>query len=281
MTLQKLIKEINLNPQASKLALDLITRANLDGLTDKLYEQIRHSERDFFGSVRRESARAGVDERLMYLCVYLLLAVKAHEKYADSDICDRVYFDTMSDIAVWAENCRQWDGVWGISESGWLTRHVRLGIFKLGRLQFEPVVFEDNDVSFDGRAIKKGDPVINVHIQQNTPLDHDGCRASYKAAREFFGEGSVFICESWLLEPELKTLLPETSNIIRFQNDFYVHKINKKSKQFIERVFGFNPGSFDEYPQQSSLQKKALILLKSGKKLGEGHGVLRDSKTQQ
>jgi len=274
MTLQKLTEEIRLNRKAANLALDLIQKENLSRLTGALYAEIQHSEQTFFASVRRESIRTGVDERLLYLCVYLLLAVKAHEKYAARGICDRVYFDTMSDIAVWAENCRQWDGAWGISESEWLTRHVKQGIFKLGRLQFEPVAFEDTDQRFDGRVVKKGDPVINVHIQQNTPLDYAGCQASYKAAREFFGADSVFVCESWLLELELKTLLPETSNIIRFQNDFYVYKINKKSKQFTERVFGFNLSSFEAYPQQSSLQKKALVLLKSGKKLGEGHGIL-------
>ena len=86
-------------------------------------------------------------------------------------------------------------------EERWLSLALRMKIFRLGRLQFEP----DEDRH-----------VLHVHIPEGEPLDDAACGESFAIAEEFFGpEYTIFDCESWLLSPKLQKLLKPDSNILK------------------------------------------------------------------
>lgn len=75
---------------------------------------------------------------------------------------------------------------------------------ELGRLQFED----------------SGDGVLDVHIPETGPLTPAACDASFARAREVFPNHHTAACRSWLLDPALADVLPEDSNIVRFQGRF-------------------------------------------------------------
>jgi len=48
---------------------------------------------------------------------------------------------TASDLAIWIRHYHRLRGRWGFSQLPWMMRHCRGGLFRLGRLQFEPIPF--------------------------------------------------------------------------------------------------------------------------------------------
>jgi hypothetical protein len=214
------------------------------------------------------------DFRQCFLYLYCRLAVEAYEQYRLKNIEDEVYFDTFKDITIWCENCFSYFGEYGIGEYRWLLNHVKLGIFRLGRLQFQPVSL-DKRIDFKDYTIEPGELVLNVHIPQGQPLDEKECDRSFERAKAFFrGAGTAFVCHSWLLYPGLKDILPGDSNIIRFQNRFHIYSTNYNSRQGEERIFGRIQDSPELYPEATSLQKRAKEYLISGKKIGMGSGII-------
>ena len=135
-----------------------------------------------------------------------------------------------------------------------------LGLFRLGRLQFQPVPH--------GKEI-----ALNVHVAQGEPLDYDAVRDSYDQAYAFFrGITNLYCCESWLLAPELREILPETSNIIRFQKDYTITEYRPDDRQCEERVFVRLQDNPADYPANTRLQKGVRDYLLSGKTVGAASG---------
>jgi hypothetical protein len=56
--------------------------------------------------------------------------------YRSKGIPESVLTDTLSDIGIWMHNHKQAHGAWGLSELGWIIRHLEGSLFRLGRLQF-------------------------------------------------------------------------------------------------------------------------------------------------
>lgn len=60
--------------------------------------------------------------------------------------------DTAADLAVWMRHCRRLTGAWGFAQLPWMLRHCRGQLFRLGRLQFEPLAFAGDLRAFRRRA---------------------------------------------------------------------------------------------------------------------------------
>ena len=96
---------------------------------------------------------------------------------------------------------------------------------------------------------------------------------SFRQAAEFFGkEYQVFVCDSWLLSPHLKEILPKMSNIVRFQDFFEIAEVGYDGLQPEMRIFGEVLADCRLYPEDTSLRKGAKEYLLSGRKLGTGAG---------
>ena len=225
----------------------------------------RHS---FFERVTGEE---GYRQKLLYL--FARLAADAYEEYRVRGIPDGVYFDTFSDIRIWSEVCRRDYGEYGIEEYGWLQEHVRLRLFRLGRLQFQPYAFE-SDLKVNGLLIEKNQVVLNVHIPEGEPLTPEEAERSFRLARTFFrGIPPIFTCRSWLLYPGLAEILNPESNILRFQRLFTIYEVDEKAKEAEQRIFIRTASDPSEYAEQTSLQRAAKAYLLAGGKLGRGCGV--------
>jgi len=266
LNLQRLCEEIRLPAEAMEV---LEAYRSMDEGT---YEGHRSAFHDnhvaFFAEITRDSQYRGL---LLYL--FLRFAVDAHERYRALGIGDDVYFDTFSDIRIWCLNCARDYGEYGIEQYGWLQEHVQLKLFRLGRLQFQPSAI-DRDIVVDGRAVFRGQIVLNVHIPEGEPLDTRLAEESFARAGTFFrGIAPVYMCHSWLLYPELVNIVSPDSNIAKFQRFFHIYDMNPDSREAEQRIFIRTSDDPSAYEARTTLQRSAKTYLESGRKLGSGSGI--------
>lgn len=213
------------------------------------------------------------------LYLYVKWASESCEAYRAAGIPDQVYYDTYRDLAIWYQHCLQETEMPGIKNYRWTALPLKRRIYRLGRLQFELSDLKE-DVECEACRLEKGAPVLEVHIPEGEPLAFDAVREAFEAAAVFFRETvpyayQGFHCESWLLAGGLRELLPETSNIIRFQSLFCIYD-EKPSRQAEERIFGKIEECIEDYPVQTKLQKNLRQYLLSGKSVGAGLGIVQD-----
>jgi len=131
------------------------------------------------------------------------------------------------------------------------------------------------------QELAPGDPVINIHIPESGPLKPQACRDSLFRARDFFAEylpdyhWKAFFCDSWLLDPQLGSILEPDSNILAFQKNGYLMPWRGEADT-IFRCFGVK-GARDgigTVPLRTSLQHTFARFLKEGKRFHYGAAVL-------
>ncbi len=164
-------------------------------------------------------------------------------------------------------------GIKGIrfSQMIWGSRFMKGHIIQVGSLQYELKVNFWN-----------GEDVIFIHIPRNTALDTISVNYSLNNAAKLIKkylkvENLKCMTESWLLSPELKSILNENSNIINFQKKFSIVEIKENVKDFLNFVFNdplFN-GDYDELCANTTLQKEIKKKLLVGEILHIGIGILK------
>lgn len=216
------------------------------------------------------------ENHIIRLAVILCCAVEARGRYREKGIPDSIFFDTMSDIKIWCEN----NGNKGIKNYGWLKNHLRLELFRLGRLQFQLYECKNKTLNYKRLPFSYGERVIYVHIPQGERLDREKCLESFRMAEEFFKrffpeyKYKWYFCESWLLYEGNKEFMAENSNILAFARLFSHCYSVKVDVQTIERVFGKRRLLKKHYPEKTSLQRSLKKYMLSGGKAGVGIGVI-------
>jgi hypothetical protein len=130
-------------------------------------------------------------------------------------------------------------------------------------------------------ALRRGDPILDVHIPATGPMDHDACSRSFAQAREFFPrhfpefDYRAFNCYSWLLDPQLRDHLPSESNLVRFLNRFRLLPApNADHRQTYERVFGDPNISIEQAPAKTQLQKAIHAHVRAGGAWRNAGGII-------
>ena len=264
MKTEELMERIRLPKEARELArTDRIGGEEYEVWKGKFYHDIRQFIEEW----------EEIDGRYIWaLEFYLKLALDTYEEYQKRGYADWVFDQTFYDITIWCRECYRKHGVYGVDELLWLGQSVKMELFRLGRLQFEPIQVE-KDMKGDGREILAGTRALNVHIPAGEPLVYEECQKSFEQAVEFFGEKyRVFVCESWLLSPHLKEILPKSSNILRFQKLFWVTEVGYAYPQAEQRIFGEILKDKRQYKEDTTLRRKAKEYVLSGRDLGIGVG---------
>ncbi|MGN0331652.1 MAG: acyltransferase domain-containing protein [Lachnospiraceae bacterium] len=262
MELQELMERIQLPKLAQKVVIEY-------SLADEEYQKWREL---FYKDTKEFLMQWKESESHLQLGMvfYLRLACEVYEEYRKQKIEDKIFDDTFYDITIWAEECYRKYGCWGIEEAGWLSVSAKMKLFRLGRLQFEPVTLKEN---LEGSPLKAGTKVLNVHIPAGEKLDYEACRESVKRAEVFFEDiYEAYICDSWLLSPKLRDILPETSNIIRFQKMFEIVKVHYTFPQAEQRIFQDIREDKENYPEDTLLRRKAKEYICCGNNIGIGIG---------
>jgi hypothetical protein len=212
---------------------------------------------------------------------FLCLTPYLEKRYAEKGIDVAIFKNSMRDLSCKLDECVRLYGVNGSFVASWFAGFFDLSRFSLGRLQFEikklifPLVFRCG-----GRWFLPGAPYINVHIPSLGPLKHDEVLYSYELAYDFFKKDFVspeilFSTSSWLLFKEHPKMLPKTSNIIKFYNDYLiVQRFPIPNNTDFWRVF-YRPydKKHPNYSGETTLQKAYAKHLSSGKKMGGAIGV--------
>ena len=117
--------------------------------------------------------------------------------------------------------------------------------------------------------------MISIHIPQGEKLTPESVSNSLKQGRKLWGENLTYVCHSWLLYPGLEEILPQSSNIFQFQKNFLLWETDFEEREAEWRIFGKVEENPKNYPEKTSLQRNARNYLLSGKKLGNGLGMLK------
>lgn len=250
------MKELDLckGIKLSEGALEVYRNMNI---TDEVFQErkaLHENDRAEFYRVILQEKNA----KEQFLWYYIKFACETYDKYMEKGIDEKIFWDTFYDITIWSDHCYVEHGVYGIPVHEWLGGFFDMKIFRLGRLEFEYY-----------------DEFIHVHIPAGEPLIWAECEKSFEAAYEWFGKEKDYVCHSWLLSPDLKNILPESSNIIQFQNHFDVKKTDYEERQAEERIFGHVLQTVADYPEKTTLQKKAKAYLLAGNSFANGYGTLK------
>lgn len=210
--------------------------------------------------------------------LYLLcLLPDLEEQYGREGIPTRFFHSFVENLKQAACNCQKIHGVWGTDIAWWLIDFFKLKLFSIGRLQFKRRKLRK---AMGGYA--EGSYYIDVHIPGGAPLTPALCAASYAEAAAFFRarygmEHILFGCHSWLLSPELRTILPENSNILAFARDYTILQTRmdptSSAVSFIFHVPGV-PADLETLPEETSLQKALKTYLQEGKTINTAFGIL-------
>ncbi len=113
-----------------------------------------------------------------------------------------------------------------------------------------------------------GEKATAIHVPYGTDLSPDKVTASMEAAKAYYS-GNFLVCDSWLLDPHLKFILPGNSNIISFMERFHKLPYQTAAPQILERVMGFDYSEKSpvDYPDSSSLQSALKKYILEGKEM--------------
>ena len=256
--------KITLNDLYRKLeipnsAISKFNEFNID--TDYITNLFYEDEDKFFEFVEKNYK----EKYLEILFIYLNIAIALYDKYLEQNIDLNIYYDTIDDIRIWANNCVKEEGIYGLKEIYWVNEHLRMRLFKLGRLQFQKRDASEFMKLIYSKGLNeyvKKDYLYFVHIPEGEKLTSELAHDSYKKAKDFYKDDMVFACESWMLSDKLELIMNENSNVIKFRNDYIL----------LSQIENVNP--IKRYLRSNSdLDNKVTKLEHDGILIGEGFGI--------
>lgn len=134
-------------------------------------------------------------------------------------------------------------------------------------------------------VLKKGTGQLEVHITLGERLSTDSCRKSLAMANDFYARHfpdqpfELFTCQSWLMDPQLSALLPDKTNIVRFQKLFCFFPKNFENTDVYRFAFDVYdiPADLSTLPERSSMHKALKAhLLKGNSILSSGGFILKE-----
>lgn len=217
------------------------------------------------------------------LAVVLYSLPSVYQNYKEKGIDDNIFFDTFSDIKIWCANAFDQYGEKGLENIHWITKHLSMKIFRIGRLQFEfsrflilPHAGLKNIIRCPYRL---GEKCITLHIPQGEKLDNDKYINSFQRANEFFKKYypsykyRCYTVITWLLNPDFRTVLGKDSNIVKFANMFTLLGYVPDSDMNERRVFGYKKDR-KNYRPKNALQRYTLDRINKGKPLLSYNGFV-------
>lgn len=129
--------------QAISFARQEYTRQGLDALYQKDFEEALLPALSQAAEIYRADTLRWSGDPKTDLLAALLWSQKLLNDYQRHQLPDEVFYHTIDDIGRWASEYWSYSGKIGLAESAWLTNHLTLRLFQLGRLQFcmEPADF--------------------------------------------------------------------------------------------------------------------------------------------
>lgn len=202
------------------------------------------------------------------LCSMLRCALKAREEYDRLGISEQIYADTMAAFSRFVREHKASYGVYGFDRGKWTPRQVSCKLFRIGQMEYELTTLE-------------GERIISLHIptdvdlrpQVLVPSMREGLAEFYRIFPDYVGKR--IYCHSWLVSPMLKDFLPENSNILRFQELFDLEPEGTPGTGVLLWVFKNPKLPREDYPEDTSLQRKLKRFFLDDGVFMDGKGWLR------
>lgn len=167
--------------------------------------------------------------RYFYVFVYLAARTRVEHFHAEHGVDPSVTAITLTDLGRnMAVHRWRHASAGGFEDYDWLSLHFVGSMYVLGRLQFQRAHLgtrTGSAIRAAGFDVEPHEPVLSLHIPRFFgPLTVDLVDAALAEAVPFFAEHfpheryRYAVCKSWLLDPQLATLLPAGSNIRAFQD---------------------------------------------------------------
>ena len=174
-----------------------------------------------------------------------------------------VFVDTLACFTRFVREHFESLGAYGFDRGFWTTRQINARLFRLGELEYE--LLEDGE--------KRS---IALHIPSDCRLEPALLDDSVDRAKKFLAayfpawQNAPMTCESWLLSPALKDLLPPDSRILRFQRAFDLTPCADDEREAVlQWVYRLTPPQQENVdlhalPEGTALQKSMKRFLLSG-----------------
>lgn len=211
-----------------------------------------------------EYDNAGEDKE-QNLLMYLFFCEELSEGYIARGIEEKILFDTLSDLVIWAKVHFAINGKLGLTQTNWLSHHFAMKLFRLGRLQF---CMAENE--------------LEMHIAEGDSLTPEKCKESILLAEPFFEKHfpefsyDKFTCHSWLLDETILQFVGKDSNIAKFRNMFEI-KSSEDADDALRYIFRHDATreNLKNFTPRSSLAKKIYEYVQNGGKLHCTLGEIR------
>jgi DNA-3-methyladenine glycosylase I len=234
----------------------------ISGAMNKIYS------RDTWDRGLQEIKEAlGNDENgIKMLTCMLKCAVITYERYVEKGINNDIFIASLKCFTRFIDEHMVSYGTYAFDRYWWTARQLALQLFRIGELEYEIKATGD-------------EKVISLHIPSDARLTMDHIKESIKKARKFMKQyfpeyaGVKMVCHSWLLSPKLKEVLPEHSNILKFQKLFTILKADENN-DYMLWIFKRSDLTIDQLPEDTTLQRNLKAYLKQGGKLGSAYGEL-------
>jgi len=131
------------------------------------------------------------------------------------------------------------------------------------------------------KVLDKDDTLLEIHIPRDTAFDMESIRDSYLQAKEFYAtyfpevKYKGMVCHTWLFTPQLREMLPPSSNIVKFQQQFYLYPTAGSVSFLWKFVFNDLTEIKDAKPD-TSLRKQVLNYLQEDKEIFDMKGIFLD-----
>ncbi len=250
-------------------------------LIDVFYTHSRPDSPTVTKLIEEAAERTSVDPLAAKLLFYICLVPDLQKQYEKYGIDLDIMHDSLKGLRCKLYECMEVNGVTGTCSPGWFYNIFTMKVFKLGRMEFCIEPYHSVPVTIGDYAVNTGDDVISVHIPSTGEKFDKAARLdSYDRAYRFFRDVmgkdvKTFFCGTWLLYPDNKKILPETSNIVSFMDDFRILlKGEYHDEGVLWRIFGADANKpYNELPRNTSLRRAFADWLSAGNRMGRGEGV--------
>ncbi|MBO5535045.1 MAG: family 20 glycosylhydrolase [Clostridia bacterium] len=202
----------------------------------------------------------------------LLIAVRNRQEGVWQRYPEEIWIETMKCFGRFIREYRECYGHDGFDRGHWTTRQINARLFRIGTLEYEMTKEEDGKV-------------IRLHIPSDADLSAAALNQSVETAKTFFKTylpdyaDAPMRCESWLLSPVVREMLPDTARIVHFQNAFELESADPSSREAIQWVFHLTKEQqktidVSSLPEGTQLQKKMKAILLEGRDPGAADGKL-------
>lgn len=174
------------------------------------------------------------------------------------------------------------DGI-RFSQMMWGSYFMKGNLIQIGRLQYEIGV---KDLDKLNKYFEEKHQYVYIHIPRGKDLNEEDVKESLCLADKYIkkyyselkNEKLAYYTKTWLLSPEIKEILSDNSNIIKFQNKFSIIKYEENINDFLNFIFDVTIDKVDykNLPEKTTLQKELKRKLLNNETLHLGLGIIKN-----